>query len=280
MNRKAALATFLALGIALLAYFIMRFFPPVAMPYRLFVDSVAVSVSKGKKQTDTVWQKVPDFKLTNQLGKTITWQELKGKVVVADFIFTTCPSICPQMTRNMKILQDAIRNNNRIGNRDADFVHFLSFTVDPERDNVQKLKQYADKYQINPQNWWLLTGDKKQIYDLAYYGMRLGLTEKEIDTSFLHPQQFVLIDKDRVIRSRKDKYGNPDLYNGLDSVDVKNLAADIVLLSLEKDKNKKFFLADKLEIIAVVFIAVIIGLLLLFKFMKKERKHESYPVEK
>jgi protein SCO1/2 len=280
MNKKAAVATFLALGIALLAYFIMRFFPPIEMPHRLFFDDVAIKTSNGKKETDTIWSKVPDFKLTNQLGQTVSWNDLKGKVVVADFFFTTCPSICPQMTHNMKMLQDAIRNNNRVGNRDADFIQFLSFTVDPERDNVTQLKHYADRYQINPQNWWLLTGDKKQIYDLAYFGMHMGITEKAIDTSFIHPQQFVLIDKDRVIRARKDKFGNPVLYHGLDTADVKNLAQDIILLSLEKDKHKKSALEGQLELIAIVFAVAILGTILLVIFLKKQKKDESYPVKK
>ncbi len=274
MNKKAVLATVLAVGLAVFAYFIMRFFPPVEMPHRLFYDSIGVRTANGKKHTDTIWQKVPDFHLTNQLGQTISWKELEGKVVVADFFFTTCPTICPLMTANMKRLQNSIHSNNKVGSKDANFIHFISFTVDPERDNVQRLKQYADRYQINPQNWWLLTGKKKEIYDLAYYGMRMGITETNIDTAFIHPQQFVLIDKERVIRARKDQHGNPVLYNGLDSADVKNLAEDIILLSLEKDKNKKSPLAGRLELIAIVFAVAIIGLIILFTVMKKERKKQ------
>jgi protein SCO1 len=272
MNKKAAIGIFLAAGIALIAYFIMRFIPTVTMPHRIFVDSVVTEVSGGKKQTDTIWKKVPDFSLTNQLGRQVSWKDLEGKVVVADFIFTTCPSICPAMTRNMKILQDAIRENEKVGNREANFVHFISFTVDPERDSVGALKKFADRYQINPHNWWLLTGSKKEIYDLAYHGMRLGITEANIDTSFIHPQQFVLIDKERVIRARKDNYGNVDLYNGLDSTDLKNLAEDIILLSLEKSPDKKSPLAGKLELIAVVGAIVIIGIIFLVIYLRKETK--------
>jgi protein SCO1/2 len=88
----------------------------------------------------------------------------------------------------------------------------------------------------------------------------------------MHPQLFMLLDKDRVIRARKDKDGNVLMYHGLDSNDVKNLAEDIVLLSLEKDKKKKFFLAGKLELIAIVFAIAGVGLVLLFTFLKKEKK--------
>jgi protein SCO1/2 len=272
MNRNAALATALALGVALLAYFIMRFFPPIEMPHRLFYDSIETRTVKGKEKEDTIWSRVPDFTLTNQLGQKISWKDLEGKVVVADFFFTHCPSICPAITRNMKKLQDVLKTSERVGNRDADYVQFLSFSVDPGRDSVPELKKFADRYQVNPQNWWLLTGDKKQIYDLAINGMKLGITEREVDTSFIHPQKFVLIDKDRVIRSRKDEYGNPKLYNGLDSNDVKDLAEDIVLLALEKDPKKKFFLAGKLELIAIVFAIAAVGLIVLFSLLKKENK--------
>ena len=272
MNKGAAIAVFLALGISLLAYFIMRFVPTVSMPHRIFVDSIITSVEKGKQQTDTIWKKVPDFSLTNHLGEQVSWKDLEGKIVVADFIFTTCPAICPAMTTNMKKLQDAIKSADKVGNREANFIHFLSFTVDPERDSVEALKKYADRFQINPRNWWLLTGNKKEIYDLAYHGMSLGISETNIDTSFIHPQQFVLIDKQRVIRARKDKNGNFDLYNGLDSTDLKKLAEDIILLSVEKSPNRKSPLAGKLELIAIVFGVIILGIILMVMYMKKERK--------
>ena len=280
MNRKAAIATFLAAGISLLAFFIMKFVPVAEMPHRLFYDSVATTVSNGKQKEDTIWSKVPDFQLINQLGDTITWKDLEGKIVVADFFFTTCPVVCPTMTRHIKELQNAIKSNEKVGNREADFVHFISFTVDPERDSVAQLKKYADRFQINPQNWWLLTGNKKQIYDLAYFGMKMGITEKEIDTSFIHPQQFVLIDKNRVIRSRRDAFGNVDLYNGLDTTDVKNLAEDIILLSLEKDPKKKSAFAGQLELIAVIFVIGGILMVLLFSYLKKEKKKNEDLVAK
>ena len=272
MNKSAVIGVFLAVGISLIAYFIMRFVPTVTMPHRLFVDSVVTKVEDGKQITDTIWKKVPDFSLTNQLGQQVSWKDLEGKIVVADFIFTTCPSICPAMTTNMKKLQDAIKSSDKVGHREANFIHFLSFTVDPERDSVEALKKYADRFQINPRNWWLLTGDKKEIYDLAYYGMSLGISETEIDTSFIHPQQFVLIDKQRVIRARRDKNGNVNLYNGLDSTDLKQLAEDIILLSVEKSPDKKSPLAGKLELIAIVFGIAIVAIILLVIYMKKEGK--------
>lgn len=272
MNKKAFYGIGLGLLVPLLAFFIMEVIRGNPMPQRLFYDSVETKVKSGKEITDTVWSKVPDFDFTNQLGQKVSWKDIKGKIVVADFFFTRCPVICPQLTRNMKRLQEAVKNNNRIGPRDPDFVQFISFTVDPKNDSVAVLKHYADRYGINPQNWWLLTGNKADIYRLAIEGMKLGVTDTEVDTAFIHPQKFVLIDKDRVIRARRDEFGNPRLYNGLDSADVKAVAEDIILLMLEKDKKKKFFLADELPLIGVVFGIVIISLVAMF-ILFKERKN-------
>ncbi|RYZ29673.1 MAG: SCO family protein [Chitinophagaceae bacterium] len=271
MNKTALYGLILGIFIPVAAYFVMKFIPTNQMPHRLFYDNVETTVKNGKEINDTIWNKVPDFELTNQLGQKVSWKDMEGKIVVADFFFTRCPVICPQMTRNMKRLQDAVKRNVKAGPKDADFVQFISFTVDPTHDSVQQLKKFADRFQINPQNWWLLTGDKKQIYDLALNGMKLGINETEIDSAFIHPQQFVLIDKDRVIRARKDSLGNVDLYSGLDSNDIKNIAEDIILLTLEKQKNRKFFLADELPLIGVVMgIAVILITGMMVFFQKKK----------
>ncbi|HET7897169.1 MAG TPA: SCO family protein, partial [Flavisolibacter sp.] len=172
---------------------------------------------------------------------------------------------------NMKRLQESIKNNSKAGSRAPDYVQFLSFTVDPEHDSVPELKKFADRFQINPQNWWLLTGDKKQIYDLALKGMKLGINETEVDTAFIHPQKFVLIDKDRVIRSRRDSLGNLKLYDGLDTNDVKNIAEDVVLLSIEKDKNRKSILADELPLIGVVLLVAALGVVILMMVLKRKQ---------
>jgi protein SCO1/2 len=281
MNKKALYGILIALAIPLVAYFIMRSVPTIAPPQRIFVDSVTTKISNGKEITDTVWSRVPDFSFTNQLGQKVSWKDMmyqrndsiiEGKIVVIDFFFTHCPNICPTITRNMKLLRDNIKSNDIAGNRDADFVQFLSVSVDPERDSVPELKKWADRFGINPQNWWLLTGNKKEIYDWARKGLQLGIVDGgSVDTNFMHPQLFMLLDKDRVIRARKDKDGNVKMYNGLDSTDLRNLANDIVLLSLEKDPKHSSPLAGKLELIAVVFAIVIISVILLTIFLKKEK---------
>lgn len=275
MNKTAFYGLLLGLFVPVMAYMIMRFLPPAnVLPARLFYEEVKDTVVSGKQTTDTVWSKVPDFTLTNQMGQKVSYSDLEGKIVVVDFFFTRCPVICPKMTNNMKVLQESVKNNNRAGSRDPDYIHFVSITVDPKHDSVQQLKQYANRFQINPQNWWLLTGDKKTIYDLALHGMKLGINDTEVDTAFIHPQKFILIDREGVIRARRDQFGNPKLYNGLDTADMKNLAEDIVLLSLEKDRNRAFFLADRLPLIGVVMAIVAVGVVVLMFVLRKKRKHE------
>jgi protein SCO1/2 len=282
MNKKALFGILIALIIPLVAYLVMRTVNTVTPPQRIFFDSVSTTISKGKEITDTVWSRVPDFSLTNQMGQKVSWKDLMyqkndstidGKIVVIDFFFTHCPTICPTMTRNMKLLRDNIKSNNLVGDREANFVHFLSVSVDPERDSVPELKKWADRFQINPENWWLLTGNKKEIYDWARNDLKLAIVDGgNVDTNFMHPQLFMLLDKDRVIRARRDGSGNVKMYNGLDSADLKNLAEDIIFLSLEKDPKKKSPLAGNLELIAIVFAAAGVGIVLLVLFMKKENR--------
>jgi protein SCO1/2 len=269
VNKNAFLGIIIALLLPLAGYFIFKGLTDgaVHMPRHYIYDSVVTSTKNGKQSSDTLWQRLPDFKLKNQLGKEVGWKEIGAKIVVADFFFTKCPTICPRMTLNMKTLQDGIGNAKRVGDKQAEFIHFLSFSVDPERDSVAELKKWADRFQINPYNWWLLTGPKKEIYDLSIEEMKLGVVDgKGIDTGFFHTDFMVLIDRNRNIRG---------YYHGLDSGAVAKLSRDIVLLSLEKDPNRKKFFEGKLELIAIVFLLAIIGIGLLFFFLKKENRQNG-----
>jgi len=196
----------------------------VQMPRRYFYDTVVVKKEKGKEVNDTVWHKVKPFKLKNQFGKEVGLDDLNGKIIVANFFFTSCPSICPKLTRNMKRLQDAFKKTDTI-------VRFVSFTVDPERDSVQKIKAYGDKFSIDHDTWWMLTGDRKVIYDVALNEFKASIaSEGNIDTGFIHTEKFFLLDRDKVVRG---------WYNGLDSVNLGRLIKDVVLLNMERDKKKK-----------------------------------------
>ena len=266
MNKKAFYGLLLAVLIPLIGYIWVRNYGAnvVEMPRHFIYDSVITQTKNGKEQIDTVWHKLPDIHLYNQLGKPVTWDSMKGKVVVADFFFTHCPSICPALTKNMKKLQDGIKNAEIVGNPEADFVQFLSFSIDPERDSVRALKQWADRFQINPYNWWLLTGDKKVIYDLSNHDLKLTAQDGgPVDSNFLHTDLMVLIDRDRTIRG---------YYHGLDTTALSRLSRDIVLLYLEKNPKEKSFLSGKLELLGIIFLITALGIVLLFTLLNKEKK--------
>jgi protein SCO1/2 len=196
----------------------------IKMPRRYFYDSVVVKMEKGKKVNDTVWHKVRPFKLKNQFGKEVGLEDLSGKIIIADFFFTSCPSICPKLTRNMKKLQTAFKKTDSL-------VRFVSFTVDPVRDSAQALKAYGDKFGIDHDTWNMLTGDRNELYDIALNEFKASIASNgNIDTGFIHTDRFFLLDKDRVVRG---------WYNGLDSMNLDKLIKDVVLLNMERDKKKK-----------------------------------------
>lgn len=233
MSKKAILSLCIVALLPLVSYFIVKSVSEdaVTMPPRYFADSVVTRIVDGKKVTDTTWHKVSDIELVNQLGDTVSLYDINGSIIIADYFFTRCPSICPTLTKNMKELQDAMRMKDFRKKIDSNFVRFISFSVDPERDSVAALKKYADKYGVNHDTWWFLTGEKKKIYDYALNELKLGLQDGEgVDSNFIHTQKFILIDKERVVRG---------YYNGLDSTSMSKLAEDLTLLMLEKDRKKK-----------------------------------------
>lgn len=161
---------------------------------------------------------IPTFELINQEGNTITEKTFTDKIYVADFFFTSCPGICPKMTDNMAILQEAFK--------DDDELLLISHSVTPSRDSVPELKKYAIAKGISSDKWHLVTGERADIYDLGrnYYFVEedLGI-EKEAE-DFLHTENFVLIDKNRHIRG---------IYNGLNKTAIQQLITDIRTLKQE-----------------------------------------------
>lgn len=282
MNRKALYAILIALIIPLLIFLYVNSLPKAAIPKPIFYDSVSSVIKNGKQLNDTSWHRIPDFTLTNQLGQTVSLKDLgtvsendtNRRVIVADFFYTHCPTICPVMTRNMKRLQSTVKEAVDVDGRKTQLVQFISFSIDPSRDSVAALKKWADRFQVDPSNWWLLTGDKQTIYDLSLKHMNLAVQDPQIDSSFPHTDIFVLIDKNGVVRVRRDKVGNPVLYHGLDSTSMANLSEDIVLLSLEKDRKKKSFFEGQLTTIAVsMLIAFLLVGLFLFLYRKRFAQH-------
>jgi protein SCO1/2 len=284
VNRTALYALVLAILVPLTAYFIIKQLSKDAIhiPQPVYEDTTISKVVNGKIRKETIWHKIPDFTLTNQDGKQVSLHDLVRidpetgdtvpKIIVANFFFTHCATICPGMTMNIKKLQESIKKSEKVGDRTADFVQFLSFSVDPDRDSVAGLKKWADRFQINPETWWLLTGDKKTIYDLSLRHMNLSVQDPQgVDTGFFHTDIIVLIDRDRVVRMPRDEYGNPKTYRAGEERDLVKLSEDIILLMLEKDKKRKSFFAGKLELIGVVFLLALVGLGLFLIVLRKTK---------
>ncbi len=168
---------------------------------------------KGEVTDD--FHQIPSFNLFNQYGAQITEENLNDKVTVVDFFFTVCPGICPKMTDNMLLVQDAFL-------KESD-VQMLSYSVTPDYDSVAVLKEYADLKGIEKEKWHLLTGDRSVIYDLGrnHYFIEEDLGLEKDPEDFIHTENFVLIDQNRRIRG---------IYNGLNKSSVQQLIADVKTL--------------------------------------------------
>lgn len=171
--------------------------------------------------------KAPKFSLTDQNKQTITNETYKGKVYVMEFFFTTCPSICPIMNRNMKFVQESFASNANFG--------IASVTINPENDTPEVLKKHAEDIGAKGMNWHFLTGDKNTIFDLAVKGFNLYVGQNpKVNGGFEHSGLFALIDKKGNIRCRKDEFGNPIVYyDGLKEEGIKQIKQDISKLLAE-----------------------------------------------
>jgi protein SCO1/2 len=169
----------------------------------------------------------PKFELTDQKNKKISNKEYAGKVYVMEFFFSTCPSICPIMNKNMIEVEKTFAKEKNFA--------IASVTINPDNDTPEVLKAHAEKLGINSQNWHFLTGNKEYIFNLANKGFNLyvGENNKAIG-NFEHSGLFALIDKNGNIRCRKDKQGNPIIYyDGLEKTGVDAIKEDINLLLKE-----------------------------------------------
>ncbi|WP_298496737.1 SCO family protein [uncultured Algibacter sp.] len=171
----------------------------------------------GSKE-EKVFHKIPDFNFLNQLGETISQNTFENKIYITDFFFTTCPGICPKMTGNMLKIQEEFINDDEI--------LLLSHSVMPATDSVSVLNAYAKNYNVINGKWHLVTGDKKEIYDLGrdYYFVENDLGEIKSINDFLHTENFLLIDKNKHIRG---------IYNGLNRASINQLIIDVNALKEE-----------------------------------------------
>ena len=186
---------------------------PIYSPSMVSKELVEENIQFIKK-----YHKIKDFSMKNQNGETITQEFYNDKIYVADFFFTTCPTICPIMTENMGYIQEKIKN-------DSDIL-LLSFSVTPEIDSVEQLKKYALEKNVIDSKWNLVTGNKKDIYNLARTSYLVAKTNGDGGKyDMIHTENFVLVDSKRRIRG---------FYDGTDSDVMEDLINDIKILKKEE----------------------------------------------
>lgn len=172
--------------------------------------------------TDTVYQTIPNFSLMNQDSVIINNDSLKNSIYIADFFFTSCPSICPIMSKNMLSVYNKYKGNKE--------VRFISHTIDPKHDTIPVLKKYADKLGVEGTQWSFLLGDRDTVYNLAKTGyMNYAQENADIPGGVEHSGYFILVDKQKRIRGA---------YDGTNKEQVENLKKDIdILLNEYKSAN-------------------------------------------
>lgn len=259
MNKKTIFALLIALALPLAGYWMVKYFgqDAVHMPRHYFYDSVELKQKRGKAFNDTVWHQVKNINFTNQLGKKVSLDDLHGKILVIDFFFTHCPSICPGMARSMKKLQNSFSQN-------PDIVQFISISVDPEHDSFPQLRKFADRLGVNHDSWWFVTGNKKEIYDFAFQELKASIADSNVDTAFIHTENFFLLDTNRVVRG---------WYNGFDTVKQAQLVQDIPTLMLERDKKSPSIFREFIPYLPVIFIGIGLTILVVSLLNKKNKNN-------
>lgn len=204
------------ISIIMIAYMTQLMTPekslPVYQPSQIDTQLVDTTIQYIRK-----YHKIGDFKLKNQNGEWVTQEDYEGKIYIADFFFTTCQTICIPMKKNMLVLQEALKNHEN--------VLLLSHTVMPEFDTVEQLRKFADEQGVDDKKWNLVTGDKKQIYDLARKSYLVAKDDEFSEYDLIHTENFVLIDTKKRIRG---------YYDGTDEKAIKELLEDIKILEVEE----------------------------------------------
>ncbi|MGF7217961.1 protein SCO1/2 [Spirosoma lacussanchae] len=183
-----------------------------AVPYYNTPTFTPVWLTDPAEVDKTITHRIANFSFRDQTGQVVTQAAVADRIHVANFFFTSCPSICPRMTNLLKTVQDTFRHEPR--------VKLLSFSVTPWLDSVPRLRRYADQKGVLDSKWHLLTGSRGAIYDLArqsYFAEEaIGFTRDS--TEFLHTEHIILVDQQRRIRG---------VYNGTQPLDIDKLIADI-----------------------------------------------------
>lgn len=194
----------------------------ISLPY-YGMKIPTTKVVDGKEVVDTIYHQVPPFEFVNQLGDTITDKTFENKIYVANFFFTTCPTICPKMNAQMLRAQQKLSDFKQ--------VMFLSHTVDPETDDVETLFEYSKLVHADNERWHLVTGDKQKIYEQGVKGYLVSTQEDALAPGgFLHSELLILIDQNRNIRG---------FYDGTSVVEVNRLIDEVKVLIADSMVDRK-----------------------------------------
>lgn len=221
----------LVLVIGLPVFFILTFrglkkIPRPKTPQPMFTDSLEVKKNLyGEIDTLAVYHRIPNLKFETQFGDTLELDSLKGKLYIANFFFASCPGICPKMTSSMAKVQEAFAKD--------EVIRLVSFTVDPERDNPEVLREYANRHQAIPGKWFFLRGSKEQTYALAEKGFKLTAIADAPDEieKIAHSERFVLVDWNGHIRG---------YYPGTDSARIVKLSQDAFMIKREYERGQNY----------------------------------------
>lgn len=186
---------------------------------------------RGKTVMDTMYYTIPSWSFTDQYDTTVTSHEMHGNIYLANFFFSTCPTICPAMNYQVQQIQNRFKGYENF--------KIVSFSVDPQYDTPEVLRKYAKKMSAIPGEWYFMTGKMDSIYKTANDFFLSAMVDSSAAGGFLHSQNLVLVDWDGHIRSRKDKYGNiKAVYNSANAQDISDLEDDIKVLIAEHEKKK------------------------------------------
>ncbi|MCC7532569.1 MAG: SCO family protein [Bacteroidia bacterium] len=190
----------------------------------------------GKDILDTIYYQIPNFKVVNQSGDTITQENLTGCIYLANFFFTSCQDVCPSMNRRLKALYDEVEDLENYNAKQAKEkgvpnkttpIRFISFSVDPEADSIEALAEYAKRFSVTGNHWHFCTTDKKSTFNIGSgFLLPVSIEDSTID----HSQQVILVDKSNRIRG---------FYDSLDDAEIKRLIGEIKLLLFEYAQEEK-----------------------------------------
>ena len=173
-----------------------------------------IKMVNGKQITDTIYHQIPNFEFINQDSSKITQQDYEGKIYVADFFFTTCPTICPKMKTQMLRIYEKFKDNPKVG--------ILSHTIDPRHDTPAVLREFMNNLNIKSKMWQMVTGDKAKIYEIGQKSYMVSATDDPTQPGgIVHSGAFVLVDKNRHIRG---------IYDGTEPEKVDKLMKDMEVL--------------------------------------------------